>query len=94
MRVGALLAAGAIVGAIAGFGAWWSAAGSCPGHDVPAFGSACGVLVTSLSWRVGLLAGVATVVMGLLAAGLQRTAEAMEDERRARADEASGDPAA
>jgi hypothetical protein len=92
LHLGSLVLAAAVAGVFVGLGANRFAGGSCPGHDVVRYGSSCGELVSSLSWRVGILVGVATLVIGLVATGLLRTAEAMEDERRTMADELRRDP--
>jgi hypothetical protein len=44
--------------------------------------SSCRALVGSLAVRVGALAGAAVVVMDLTSAGLKRTAESMDEDRR------------
>ena len=77
-----LLAAAVVVGV----GVWLAArafgAGSCPEHDALPVASSCRALVGSLAVRVGALAGAAVVVMDLTSAGLKRTAESMDEDRR------------
>ena len=46
--------------------------------------TSCRALVGSLAVRVGALAGAAVVVMDLTSAGLRRTAESMDEDRRPR----------
>ena len=83
LHLGALLAAAVIVGVAVWFAARAFAAGSCPEQDVLRVATSCRALVGSLAIRVGVLAGAAVVVMDLTSAGLQRTAESMDEERRA-----------
>ena len=72
------------MGVVVWLGARAFAAGSCPDHDVLAIGSSCRGLVASLAIRVGVVAAAAFLLMELVARGLFRTAEALEEERRAR----------
>jgi hypothetical protein len=76
--------AAALVGVVVGLGARSFATGSCPSHDPLAVLSSCERLVSSLAFRVGGAAGVAVLLMQLIAAGLTRTAEAIEQQRHAR----------
>ena len=82
LRLASLLAAATVVGV----GVWLTArafgAGSCPQHDVLRVVSSCRALVGSLAVRVGALAGAVVVVMDLTSAGLRRTAESMDEDRR------------
>ena len=82
LRLASLLAAAIAVGV----GVWLAArafgAGSCPEHDALRVVSSCQALVGSLAVRVGALAGAAVVVMDLTSAGLRRTAESMDEDRR------------
>lgn len=67
-------------------GVWLAArafgAGPCPDHDALRVATSCRALVGSLAVRVGALAGAAVVVMDLTSAGLRRTAESMDEDRR------------
>ena len=82
LHLGSLFAAAVVVGV----GVWLAArafgAGSCPEHDALPVVSSCRALVGSLAVRVGALAGAAVVVMDLTSAGLKRTAESMDEDRR------------
>ena len=82
LRLSSLFAAAVVVGV----GVWLVArsfgAGSCPEHDALRVASSCRVLVGSLATRVGALAGAAVIVMDLTSAGLRRTAESMDEDRR------------
>ena len=75
MAVGSFVAA---VGRLVG--------GSSCGPSEPtggfAVGGDCARLVASVAGRMGVAAGMATVLVTLLAAGLARTAARMEEERR------------
>ncbi len=77
-----LFAAAVVVGVGVWLGARAFAAGSCPEHDVLAVASSCRALVGALAVRVGALAGAAVIVMDLTSAGLRRTAESMDEDRR------------
>jgi hypothetical protein len=72
---------------VVGVGVWFAArafgAGSCPEHDMLRVATSCRALVGSLAARVGAFAGAAVIVMDLTSAGLRRTAESMDDDRRA-----------
>jgi hypothetical protein len=81
--VGVLVVLGGVVTGIAATASTWANVGTC-GHDPT---GECPTLVRMLSFRVGLVAGVATVLMLLLVAGLHRMI-AVEEGRRA--DEAPG----
>lgn len=73
----------AVVAAARFFGA---ASCAAPSSFPPAgFGGDCVGLVTTMAFRIGIAAGVATAVMLLLAAGLSRTAVRMAEDRHARA---------
>jgi hypothetical protein len=82
LHLGSLFVAAMVVGV----GVWLAArafgAGSCPEHDVLRVATSCRALVGSLAGRVGALAGAAVVVMDLTSAGLRRTAESMDEDRR------------
>lgn len=82
LHVGSLFAAAMVVGV----GVWLAArafgTGSCPEHDVLRVATSCRALVGSLAVRVGLLAGAAVILMDLTSAGLRRTAESMDEDRR------------
>lgn len=78
-----LIAAGCVVGVGVALLARSFAGGSCSGSELSGYGSSCAGLVSSLSLRVGAVAAVATVFMGLLNAGLARTAEQLEEVNRA-----------
>ncbi len=82
-----LVLAGLAVGAAASATARFVGAPSCgPAELAPlAPGGDCVSLVTSLAHRVGVVAGIATVLMALVAAGLARTAARIEQDRRVRA---------
>jgi hypothetical protein len=71
---------------VVGVGVWLAArafgVGSCPQHDALRVTSSCRGLVGSLSLRVGAIAGATVVLMDLTSAGLRRTAEYMDDDRR------------
>jgi hypothetical protein len=81
-HLGSLLAAAVIVGVAVWFAARAFAAGSCPEQDILRVATSCRALVGSLAVRVGAVAGAAVVVMDLTSAGLRRTAETMDEERR------------
>ncbi len=83
LHLGSLFAAAVIVGVAVWFAARAFAAGSCPDQDVLRVATSCRALVGSLAIRVGAVAGAAVVVMDLTSAGLRRTAESMDEERRA-----------
>ena len=93
LHLGSLCAAALVVGV----GVWLAArafgAGSCPDHDVLRVASSCRNLVGSLAVRVGALAGAAVVVMDLTSAGLRRTAESMDEDRRTASSERWAAPA-
>jgi hypothetical protein len=82
LRLGSLLAAAVVVGVGVWLAARSFAAGSCPEHDALRVASSCRALVGSLAIRVGALAGAAVVLMDLTSAGLRRTAESMDEDRR------------
>lgn len=71
-----LVALGSLVTAFAASASSWANVEAC-GHDP---GGECSTLVRTLSLRVGLVAGMATVLMLLLVAGLHRMV--VLDERR------------
>jgi hypothetical protein len=71
-----LLALGTLVTGFAASASTWANVGTC-GHDP---GGECSSLVRMLSLRVGLVAGMATVLMLLLVAGLHQMI--VFDERR------------
>jgi hypothetical protein len=83
LHLGSLFAAAMLVGVAVWFAARAFGAGSCPEHDALQVASSCRSLVGSLAVRVGALAGAAVVVMDLTSAGLRRTAESMDEDRRA-----------
>ena len=74
--VGLLIALGSVATGIAATASTWANVGTC-GHDPS---GECSTLVRMLSFRVGLVAGVATVLMLLIVAGLHRMV--VFDERR------------
>jgi hypothetical protein len=74
--VGLLVVLGSAATAIAATASTWANVGTC-GHDPT---GECSTLVRTLSFRVGLVAGIATVLMLLLVAGLHRMV--IFDERR------------
>ena len=76
------LAAAVVVGSMVGIAARSFAAGSCPQHDPQQVVSSCRALIDSLAIRMGITAGIAVLLMELLSAGLRRTAEALDEERR------------
>jgi hypothetical protein len=82
MHLGSLFVAAMVVGV----GVWLAArafgTGSCPEHDALQVATSCRALVGSLAIRVGALAGAAVVVIDLTSAGLRRTAESMDEDRR------------
>jgi hypothetical protein len=82
LHLGSLFAAAMVVGV----GVWLAArafgAGSCPEHDALRVATSCRALVGSLAVRVGALAGAVVVVMDLTSAGLRRTAESLDEDRR------------
>ena len=82
LHLGALCAVAAFVGVAVWFAARAFAAGSCPQQDVLRVATSCRALVGSLAVRVGAAAGAAVVLMDLTSAGLRRTAESMDEERR------------
>ena len=81
-HLGSLFAAAVVVGVAVWFAARAFAAGSCPEQDILRVATSCRALVGSLAIRVGGVAGAAVVVMDLTSAGLRRTAETMDEERR------------
>jgi len=83
------LGAAVVVGATVAVVARAFARGSCPEVDLLRVVSSCRALVGSLAVRMGVVAGVAVLLMELVAAGLRRTAEAIEEERRTAASERS-----
>ena len=83
------LAAAVAVGWMVWLAARTFATGSCPPHDPLRVVSSCRALVGSLAIRVGITAGIAVLLMELLSAGLRRTTEAMDEDRRAAAREGS-----
>ncbi len=87
LHLSSLVAASVLVGAVVFAAARAFAGASCNGTSAPAFGSPCPVLVSSLAVRVGVVAALATVLMGLVNEGLARTAERMEQDRRTLAEE-------
>lgn len=82
-RTAVSLLAAVAVGVMVWFAAMEFAAGSCPARDMLRVTSSCRVLVASLAARVGAAAGAVVLLMGLVSTGLRRTAEAMEEDRRA-----------
>jgi hypothetical protein len=74
--VGLVLVLGGVATGFAATASTWANAGTC-GHDPS---GECVSLVRTLSLRVGLVAGLATVLMLLLVAGLHRMV--ILDERR------------
>ena len=83
------LAAAVAVGSMVWLAARSFAAGSCPQHDPLQVVSSCRALVGSLAIRVGITAGITVLLMGMLSAGLRRTAETMDEARRTAAREGS-----
>jgi hypothetical protein len=81
-----VLARAAVVGLLVWLTARGFGSSSCSEHDSVIAASSCLELVSSLAVRVGAAAGVAMVVMELLAAGLLRTAAVLEEQREAEAD--------
>jgi hypothetical protein len=82
LRPGSFALAGT-VGVVVWFAARAFAGGSCPEHDALRVVSDCRVLVGSLAVRVGAVAAAAVLLFELVSAGLLRTAERMERDRRA-----------
>jgi hypothetical protein len=82
LHLGSLFAAAIVVGVGVCLAARAFAAGSCPQHDALRAATSCRALVGSLAVRVGALAGAAVVLMDLTSAGLKRTAESMNEDRR------------
>jgi hypothetical protein len=82
LHLASLFVAAVVVGVAVWFAARAFAAGSCPEQDILRVASSCRALVGSLAVRVGAVAGAAVVVMDLTSAGLRRTAETMDEERR------------
>jgi hypothetical protein len=74
--VGLLLVLGGVATGLAATASTWANVGTC-GHDPS---GECSSLVRMLSLRVGVVAGIATVLMLLLVAGLHRMV--IFDERR------------
>lgn len=74
--VGLLVVLGSVATGIAATASTWANLGTC-GHDPT---GECSSLVRTLSFRVGVVAGIATVLMLLLVAGLNRMV--VLDERR------------
>ena len=70
------------VGSVVWLAARSFAAGSCPAHDLLRVVSSCRALVGSLAIRVGGRRGIAVLLMEMLSAGLLRTAEPMDEDRR------------
>lgn len=97
LHLGSLFAAAVVVGVAVWLAARAFAAGSCPEQDVLRVATSCRALVGSLAIRVGAVAGAAVVLMDLTTAGLRRTAESMDEERRTAGRErwsGTGDPVA
>ena len=86
LRPSSLVAAVA-VGSMVWLAARSFAAGSCPQDDPLRVVSSCQALVGSLAIRVGIAAGIAVLLMELLSAGLLRTTEALDEDRRTAARE-------
>lgn len=82
LHLGSLCAAAVVVGVAVWLAARAFGAGSCPEHDALRVATSCRALVGSLAFRVGALAGAAVVLMDLTSAGLRRTAESMDRDRR------------
>ncbi|MGZ5298360.1 MAG: hypothetical protein ACXWEJ_02010 [Actinomycetota bacterium] len=82
LHLGALFAAAMIVGVSVWLAARAFGAGSCPDHDALRVATSCRALVGSLAVRVGALAGAAVVLLDLMSAGLRRTAESIDEDRR------------
>jgi len=80
-----LVAMGLVVGGVVGFAASLAGQSLC---GVGEAGRECLELTRTLAIRTGAVAGVATVVMGLLAAGLLRMLSQGEKHRAERAREA------
>lgn len=77
-KVGLLLVLGSVATGLAAIVSTWANVGTC-GHDPS---GECLSLVRMLSLRVGLVAGLATVLMLLLVAGLHRMVT-LDESRRA-----------
>lgn len=77
-----LFAAAMVVGVAVWLAARAFGMAPCPEHDVLQVATSCRALVGSLAVRVGALAGAAVVVMDLTSAGLRRTAESLDEDRR------------
>lgn len=88
LHLGPLAAGAAAVAVAVGLLAQWYAARSCPPGTPPGLLSSCDELIAGLAWRIGAAAGVAVLLMGALAAGIARTAEELDDERRILEEEA------
>ena len=71
------------VGAVVWVAARALASGSCPTHDLLRVVSSCRALVGSLAFRMGVVAAAAVLLMEIVAAGLLRTAETMDEDRDA-----------
>ncbi|HYU58141.1 MAG TPA: hypothetical protein VEO00_08845 [Actinomycetota bacterium] len=83
-RVLALVAFGLLAGGVVATGASLVSRDLCGDEVGAAAVRACDDLVRTLSIRTGLLAGVVSVLMGLLVLGLIRTARQDEEDRRIR----------
>ena len=70
-----------VVGVVVGVGARLVAGSSC-GAPTDGMTVSCDDLVTDLAARMGVLVALATLVMIALSAGLLRTAERMDADRR------------
>jgi len=70
-----------VVGVVVGVGARLVAGSSC-GSATDGMTVSCDDLVTDLAARMGVLVALATLVMIALSAGLLRTAERMDADRR------------
>jgi hypothetical protein len=81
----ALVLAGFTVGAVVTATSALLGSDACgpPGARPPEVVGDCAGLVRSLSIRTGIAAGVATVLILLLVAGLLRTGERIEEDRHA-----------
>jgi hypothetical protein len=82
-------AAAIVVGVSVWLAARAFATDSCPEHDALRVVSSCRVLVGSLAIRVGAVAAVAVLLAEVLSSGLRRTAENIDEARRASAREGS-----
>ncbi|MFL5737762.1 MAG: hypothetical protein ACJ76P_10525 [Actinomycetota bacterium] len=82
--VGWLVLAGVLVGGLVTGTSALLGRSDCPDSEAPGLSlQSCEGLVRSLAVRTGVAAGIATIFVLLLVAGLMRTSQRMEEDRHA-----------